>query len=263
MAGFNKRQISKSSMVYIAIGVLLIAVMTVVGTSAFMSTTGFIVEGASLYTAEEVIEASGLSVGNNLLFVNAQNASENIRNALPFVGEVHISRLLPDIIHIEITESIAVAYILFAGEYYITDSSGRVLERVTGREGASSFVKVEDLIEMRGVEIEETAVGRSLRPVFGTETKLQYMQDVLIALEREGLIDDVSYLDVSNIVNVHFGYLGIYRVIFIGTSNMRPSNLRHNIGRLTRDVEDTVESYPNTPGHIIYNEDGSVEFKIP
>jgi len=262
MAGNNKRQISKSSTVYIVIGVLLIAVMTIIGTSAFMRTTGFIVEGASLYTAEDVVEASGISVGDNLLFVNAQNASQSIRDTLPFVNVVRITRKLPDTIHIEITESIAAAYVFFAGEYYITDSSGRVLERISGREDSSSIVKIENLIEVRGVEIEETAVGRNLRPVFGTETKLQYMQDVLIALEREGLLDDVSYLDVSNIVNVHFGFLGKFRVVLPGSANLRPSNLRHTASVLTEHVEKIEASHPNTPGRIIIHEDGPAVFEV-
>jgi len=262
MAGNKKRQISKASAVYIMIGVLLIAVMTIVGTSAFMSTTNFVVTGTLFYSAEDVVEASGLSLGDNLIFVNSQNASENIRNELPFISDVHITRIFPDTIRIEITESIAVAYVFFAGEYYITDSTSRVLERIAGREGLSSFDPNGDLIEIRGVEIEETAAGRNLRAVFGTETKLQYMQDVLIALERESLTNDVSYIDVSNIVNVHFGFLSKYRVILGGSVNLRPSNLRHNVSILYEHIEKIEALHPNTPGDIVFYEDGSAEFKM-
>jgi len=260
MAGYNKRQLSKVSTVYIALGVVLIAVMTIAGTSAFMSTTGFIVDGASIYAAEEIVEASGLSVGDNLLFINAQNASQSIRDTLPFVNTAQITRKLPDTVHIEITESIAVAYIFFAGEFYIIDSSGRVLERLGDLEESLLTITNEKLIEIRGVEIEETLVGRNLRPVFGTETKLQYMLDVLIGLEREGMENDVSFLDVSNIVNVHFGYLGIYNVIFAGTTNLRPSNIRHNLATLVANVAEVVRSYPNIPGDIIYEESGVQRF---
>jgi len=260
MTGYKKRQLSKSSTIYIALGVLLIAVMTIAGTSAFMSATDFIVDGASVYTADEIVEASGLSVGDNLLFINAQNASQNIRELLPFVNAVHITRKLPDTIHIEITESIAIAYIFFAGEYYIIDSSGRVLERIESREDSLLTITNEKLIEIRGVEIEETPVGRNLRAVFGTETKLQYMLDVLIGLEREELEHDVSFLDVSNIVNVHFNYLGIYNVILSGTTNLRPSNIRHNLATLVDNVAEVVRYYPNIPGDIIYEESGLPKF---
>jgi len=260
MTGYKKRQLSKSSTVYVALGVLLIAVMTIAGTSAFMSTSDFIVDGATIYTAEEIVEASGLSVGVNLLFINTQNAAQNIREALPFVNSVQITRKLPDTIHIEVAESIAVAYIFFAGEFYIIDSSGRVLERLGSLEDSLLSITNEKMIEIRGVEIEETLVGRNLRPVFGTETKLQYMLDVLIGLEREGLEDDVSFLDVSNIVNVHFNYLGIYTVILSGTTNLRPSNIRHNLATLVDNVAEVVRYYPNIPGDIIYEESGPPRF---
>jgi len=260
MAGYNKRQLSKSSTVYIALGVLLIAVMTLAGTSAFMSATNFVVEGVSVYTAEEIVEVSGLSVGDNLLFINTQNASHNIRDMLPFVNTVQITRKLPDTIHIEIIESTAIAYVFFAGKYYIIDSLGRVLEHVGNLEDSMSAAANVKMIEIRGVEIEETLVGKNLRPVFGTETKLQYMLDVLIGLEREGLEEDVSFLDVSNIVNVHFGYLGIYNVILSGTTNLRPSYIKHNLATLEGNVAQVVKSYPNIPGDIIYEESGPPRF---
>jgi len=267
MGGNNKRYISKASAVYIAVGVVLIAVMTIFGTSAFMGTSGFIVDGISVYTEDEVVEASGLSIGDNLLFINIQAASQSIKDALPFVSDVQVTRKLPDIIHIAITESRAIAYILFAGEFYVIDSSGRVLDRIrSGGASAPDALEIPGvdgkLIEIRGVEIEETVIGRVLRPVFGTETKLQYMQDVLIALEREGLEDDVSYLDVSNIVNVHFEFLGKFKVILSGSVNLRPSNLRHNIGTLLDNVDKVEETYPNSPGDLIYGENGQAEFRV-
>jgi len=260
MAGYKKRQFSKSSTAYIALGVVLIAVMTIAGTSAFMKTNGFIVTGASAYTAEEVVEASGISIGDNLLFINSQAASQSIREALPFISSVEITRRLPDTVNIVITESIAVAYIHFAGDYYIIDSSGRVLDRSRNSEAAMSMITDKKLIEIRGVEIEETVIGRNLRPVFGTETKLQYMQDVLIGLEREGLQGDVTYLDVSNIVNVHFEFMKKFTVIFRGTTNLRPNNLRHSLSNLAGDVVKVEQQFPHSPGEIIFDETGQARF---
>jgi len=231
------------------LGIFLIAGIFILGASAFLRTTNFTVEGISTYSAEEIIEASGLSTGDNLLFVNTQNVAQNIRATMPFVSAAQVSRVLPDTILIEITESKAIASILFAGEYYVIDSSGRVLARYLASESALP-PSMQDLIEIRGVEIEETAVGGNLRPVFGTETKLTYMQDVLSALERDDLYNDASYLDVTSIVNVFFGYMGRYRVILGGSTNMRPSNIRHNMTRLVEAIPRVEERHPNTVGDL-------------
>jgi len=260
MAVSNKRRLSKTSTAYIAIGILLITSMTVIGTSAFLRVKDIVVEGASMYSAQEVVESSGLSAGDNLLLIDSQSISQRIREELPFVSVVNVKRILPDKISIEITESIAAASITFAGEVYVIDTSGRVLSRSPSGDTALSEI-YQDLIEVRGAEIEETPVGNQLRSVFGSEIKLQYMQDILEAAEREDHLNEMTYLDVSNIVNVYFGYMGRYRVILGGRENLRPGNLRHNFGRLGETVSRIEDRYPNTTGDInMSDESGSPRF---
>jgi len=254
MSGSAKRKLSKPSIAYVALGVVMISLMTIIGMSAFLRAAEIRVEGASAYSIEMVIEASGLSIGDNLIFVNLQNASQQIRSELPFVREANVTRELPDKVIIEIVESKAIARVTSAGWQYVIDSSGRVLAGAYGANEeiilSASSGDIHSLIEVRGIEIEETAIGSTLRAVFGAETKLQYTQDVLAALERDGLVDDVSYIDVSNIVNVFFGYMGRYRVILGGSASLRPSNIRHNLVRLVESIPTIEERHPNTIGDL-------------
>ncbi|MCL2661877.1 MAG: FtsQ-type POTRA domain-containing protein [Oscillospiraceae bacterium] len=260
MAG-NKKRLHSTPIPYVAFGIILISLMTILGAGAFLRTNEIRVEGVVMYSPEDIVLASGISAGDNLLFISAQNVSQNIRAALPFVNSVQVTRALPNTVHIEVTESVAVAAITFAGEIYVIDSSGRVLARLPIATPELEGVNIGDLIEMRGVDIEETAVGNLVRPVFGSETKVQYMQDILIALERDNQIGYVSYLDVSNIVNVFFGYQGIYRVILGGSTSLRPSNLRHKIGMLEDSVNQLREQFPNIPGRILWeHETGRATF---
>ena len=237
MAGVNKRLLSKSSAVSIAIGVILVSVMTLIGTSAFLRVVTFEVSGNNVYTPKEIIEASGISIGDNLMTVNARNVSRSIRHAMPFVKEAQISRKLPDTILVEVTESVAIASISFNRETLILDSSGRVLMRLEEDPGS--------LIEVRGLEVSDAVEGNVLKPALGSETNLQYMQDILTALENEGLEKDVSYLDVSNITNLSFGYRNIYRVILGGIRD-----LKYKIEDLKSTVEKLELRSPNTPGDI-------------
>ena len=245
MAASNKRQMSKVSATYIAIGVALISLMTIIGTSAFLRTTEIRVEGASLYTVDEIIKSSGVSKGDNLLFVNAQNVSSSIRESLPFISAAKVTRIPPDTVLIEVTESGAIAAVTFSGELYAIDSAGRVLVKSTGGETDQPGINFDDLIEIRGIEVEGAVIGNTLRSEFGAETKLQNMQDVLVALEREGLDKDVTYLDVSSISNIHFGFMSRYRVILGGRSY-----LRQKLERVISAVEEIEHRHPNTPGDI-------------
>jgi len=249
MTGGNNRLLSKTSAVYIAVGAALVTLMTLIGTSAFLRVVEIRVEGATKYTAREVSEASGVSKGDSLMRVNKQRVSGNILRSLPFIKEVHISRKLPDILLIEVIESTAVATIYFAGDNLILDSGARVLTRMDENPG--------DLIEIRGIEISDVREGEQPRVELGAETKLQYIQDILGAMEREEMEKDVSYLDVSNLSNIHFGYLDRYRVILGGVRD-----LKHKLGRLPKDVSQLEIRYPNTPGDInMTDPSGDVRFK--
>jgi len=257
MSGSNKRQLSKSSVAYIALGVILITLMAVVGTSAFLRIHEIRVEGATVYSNEEIIEASGLSIGDNMLLINARNASQRIREELPFISEAVITRELPDVVRIDITESTAVALIAFDGEMLVTDVSGRVIARSSGGVFTLPGINTDELIEIRGVEINEAIVGGILRAEFLAEMKLQNMQDILSAMEREDMIKDVSYLDVSNNTNIHFGYLGRYRVI-LGDRNY----LRIKLEILPSRAEQFAHRNPNTPGEINMSEVSDVSSEV-
>jgi len=248
MPNEKKKTLSRATIVYITAITVIVIMMTFIGVSVFLRVTNIKVEGISKYTRQEIIEASGVSIGDSLIFADLQSIAQRIREQLPFVNDAEFIREYPDTLLINITESAAIATIAFAGEILIIDSSGRVLKIDNN--------KPEDLIEVRGVEINDVTVGAIPKSELGAEMKFQYMQDVLVAIEREGLERDISYLDVSNITNIHFGFSGIYRVILGG-----PSNVRNKLSRLHEDLIQLETRYPGTPGDInMSSPSGDVSF---
>jgi len=245
MSASSKRQFSKMSSAYLAFGVALITLMSIIGLSVFLRITELKVEGTSLYSALEVVENSGLSKGDSLFFLSEQTVSQNIREALPFVSGVQVTRILPDTVLIDITESSAIAKIAHAGKLYVIDSSGRVIADSSESATILQGIDIDGLIEIRGVDISDAIVGSQLKVDFLAEARLLNMQDILVALEREGMEKDVSYLDVSNNRNMHFSYLGLYRVI-LGERSF----LRLKLEVLPSKVEEIAVWHPNTPGDI-------------
>lgn len=255
MVGRRKRQLSKTSTMYVALGIVLITLMALIGTSAFMRTLEISVKGVHIYSTDEIIEASGVSIGENLLFINTQTVSQRIRNAMPFVNVAQVTRILPATVLIEITESTAIAAVRYAGVEYVIDSSGRVLADSSDY-SPSALLDEEGnklhLIDIRGLDIDTPVVGNMLRSEFGSEMKLIYVQDILAAFEHDAMQNDVSFLDVSNIVNVHFEYLGFYRVNLGGSSNLRQGNLQHNMERLPVAVAEAQARFPSN-AHVDIN----------
>ena len=92
-------------------GAALVAALTF-GATVFFQVEHILIAGNSRYTAQEVEEASGIQLGDNLFRLNKGQISEDIRRKLPYVEELTIVRHLPSTIAIEIREWDAVASIL-------------------------------------------------------------------------------------------------------------------------------------------------------
>ncbi len=102
------------------------------GVSVFFKVNRVEVRGNSLYDSQTVLSASGIEVGDTLLTVNKGKAAAKIEVALPYVEHVRVSRVLPDTIVIEITESEAVFSVVSdTGEYWLMNYRGKLLESVS------------------------------------------------------------------------------------------------------------------------------------
>jgi len=213
MGWLKNRRLSKSAAVYIPIGALLIVLLTVLGTSGFFRVVEVEVGGSAIYTEDEIIGISGIEYGDNLLFVDTNAAARRIQGAMPFINSAKVTRHPPGSVRIEVTESVAIAWVAFESEALIIDSSGRVLQR--------TFYAPTDLVEVLGFRASEAVEGSVLKPELGNETTFQFLLDVIMAIEREGIQDGVSYLDVTSFSNINFGYAERFRVILGGPTNLR------------------------------------------
>ena len=199
------RRVSKSAAIYVPVGALLVIFLTILGISSFLRIMEIEVVGATRYSFEDIISVSGISSGDNLLFLDVESAERRITAAMPFIREAEITRILPDGVKIAVLESTPIAAVQTRTDVLIIDSSGRILERTD--------VLAQDLIEIRGVTPVDASVGGQLRSLPGEESRIQYMRDLLTAFEREGLADDISNLDVTHTAQITFGYMGRFRVI--------------------------------------------------
>ena len=90
------------------------------------------VRGNSIYSADAVIEASGVRQGDNLLTLNKSAAAGRITALLPYVQQVRIARVLPDCVVLEVKESDA-AFSVKAddGHAWLMSFTGKLLEQNT------------------------------------------------------------------------------------------------------------------------------------
>lgn len=215
----KQRRFSTSAALYIPLGVLLIVFLFIFGISVFLRIIEIEVTGASEYTAEDICEASGIALGDNMLFMDEKAIERSIRLDKPYVKEVKIIRLPPSAIQIKVTESKALATINYQDGIMIIDADCRVLKLTDS--------KPEGLIEIRGFLPDTPIEGSTVKAQRGSDTSLEHLRNTLEAIEKVGIEKDVSYLDISSISKIKFGYLGRFKMI-LGTV----SNVTHRLSLL-------------------------------
>ena len=110
--------------------VLAIAVFAVLSVTVLFPVKTVTAEKTAHYTASEIISASALSDKNNILTLSTAKTAERIKKALPYAGEVTVSRSLPDTVNIKIKSEVKeFACIPSDGVYYAVSDEWRVLNK--------------------------------------------------------------------------------------------------------------------------------------
>ena len=157
----------------------------------------FTVEGGGMYTKEQIISASGIALGKNLLFADLEEAADSIEKMLPYTDEVKLTKKLPDeiIIRCGSTEK-AFTIEMTNGLYAVTDSNLKVLE-ITGDRPADTALII-GAVPYKA-EIGEIAAFDALQD---GEKKDEFVDETLaLLLEITGAIAENGTKEI-NLINV-------------------------------------------------------------
>lgn len=212
MANERRKSRHHSTMIYTPLAAVLVLIIVIFGVSVFFRVTTIEVTGSSRYTADEIIAASGLQVGDNLFLINSDAAALRITTSKPYIAEVWIEHRIPDVAIINVKESVAFAVIADGADYWKIDATGRILEH-------TDFSGTSGLIRVVGVSAENPKEGAMLDVGGSYKTQLGYLLDILKAIDNAGIGKDVTNLDVTNISAISFAYKGAVSVRFGGGEN--------------------------------------------
>ena len=199
----NKRK--KHGTLYKALSFLIICATLVFGISIFFRVSNIDVSGAVTYTDEEIIEASGIAEGDNLFFINRFTAISKIFSKLPYIEEVAVIRSLPNKLTIQVSEGTALAFIVADDRYWIMDRGCKLLSQISAAE-AGEFIKI------TGISIFEPKEGEIIKTDPADMPKVEFLSSVLREIAANDMNRDVSEIDMSNISNPAFEYLGRFTV---------------------------------------------------
>lgn len=184
-----------------------------IGLSIFFRVEEITVTGCDKYSAWTVSEASGVDIGDSLLFFGEATASSRIIDALPYVKSVRFRIKLPGSVNIIIEES-PVAYALQAsdGSWWMVTAEGKIAEQ-TDALGAEKTTVIKGVILRDPVVGEQAEAYEQAEQTAATGAdRLETALRLARLLEANEILGEMSYLDVSNLQQLQMWYKRQYRI---------------------------------------------------
>ncbi|MEE0946299.1 MAG: FtsQ-type POTRA domain-containing protein [Acutalibacteraceae bacterium] len=196
MAKKDKKRVSKRKRRKRAILTffVLVAVSLLCGLSftVFFPVKNIEVLNNSIYNTQEIINASLINNGDNLLRLSEKRVLENLQESLPFVDGIVLEKKLPDTVIIEVTEATEYCCYNIDGIYYSTDINGRVLKE---------YYEIPSLVY---VECKASLSKDNIRSVV---LESDNHKNVLNEILNSGKLDNtkLNYIDISNLYDIKIG----------------------------------------------------------
>lgn len=194
-----RRRRGRFSGLYKLLSVLLVAAAVIGACMVFFRANQVTVTGNVRYTAEEVVAASGIEIGDNLIALPRSRIAARIRVGLPYVSSVAITPILPDTVELRITEHAAAAAVAGEGTgWWLISGSGKLLEQTDSSDG---------VITVTGLTAQSPVLGDLLTVPEELENRRVYVLSLLEVLEERGLLGDCTELDCTEPGKLLLNYL--------------------------------------------------------
>ncbi len=176
---------------------------------AFFVISDVEVEGSELYTAEEVVDAAGFAVGDNLYSFHAGRAEELILFHCPQLKSAQISRTVPNAVDIALADDQAVYYADIYGENALLSAGLRVLG-FADDDTLAALSAGGGLTKVVLPAVKNSVAGRVL--TFAEERSFRYVRNVLSAVQESSLYGEgrLGTIDVSDEHDVTITCDGMY-----------------------------------------------------
>lgn len=199
-----------------AIGVIFFFIAAIIflmlSTTVFFNVENITVSGASNYTADEIINASGIKAGDNLVRTSTERCENMIESRLVYIENATVTRHFPNTMVINVEASVPAANFICEGYTLLISSGGKVLDKLQEQKaGLLNFTGTDPLPELipgaqfqSSDEHKDTAISTLMK--YFTEnqsenitmvdvtnrSELSYTYDSRITV-RLGSINDIDY----------------------------------------------------------------------
>lgn len=203
------RSSGQFSGVYLVLSALVVVIAIILGSVIFFkisdvqvyvkSPSGIVspIAPDDRYSTEDLMEASGISLGSNLCLLNKNRTAVSILQKLPYVSHVSIQKKLPGTLVLTISQSEAAAAIQSEdGSWWLLDDSCRLLEQSKTSQGKPVLT---------GLTLIDPIVGKQVTVPDGSDpelpaedVQLSSLSELFTALRSQNLFDMIVSIQAED-----------------------------------------------------------------
>ncbi len=188
----NRRRRGNMSLHYSLIAFIVLVIFAVLSVTVFFNIETADIIGSSIYSADEIIAASGIKGGDNMIRKNMGKAEKAITSQLIYIEEATITRKLPSSVEILIVPCVETASLQTEDGYLIVSESGKIL--------CASEEPMEDTLVFIGAEpAEDIHVGMTFASADEDKTEVIYE---LMKRADSGFASKITSFDVTDRLNI-------------------------------------------------------------
>lgn len=202
---YNRHRRGRFGFLYKLLSVLAICAVIVVALTLFFQVDTITITGEKKYSESEIIEVTGLEIGDNLFLLNKYAIAEDLLKKLPYIAQVRINRELPDTLKIDVTESSDTLAVVQGGSAWLISPDGKIVEQ-RAASAAGDYAKIE------GCELLAPAVASLIALPKERSVQQDSLLQLLKALEQTDMIGQVKSIHLNDLSVLTMDYTDRFKV---------------------------------------------------
>ena len=174
---------------YKLLTLVVVCAAAVLALTLFFKVESVEVTGNSRYSAQEIQDACGVSLGDNLYLLSKPDMVQRLHQQLPYIDEVRITRRLPNTLCIQVTEFSTVYAMEQEGTVWLLTSGGKIVETAAER-GDTPIID--------GCELLAPSLGGDVSFALELQNRQESLFALLTALESAELTGDVRAIHLGD-----------------------------------------------------------------
>jgi len=242
----RRRSLRRYTLYYFLAFFLIAAVGVTLSLTVLFPVKTIEVVGNTAYSDSELVEATGVELGDNLLRMRPKRIARELYDRYPYLDEVKVRRTLPDTvtIRVAIAEERAALRDAETGRFAVLSRKGRALRTdlalcPEGMIAADGFtVRTDGETEKNGeAPLPPLQAGAPLAAA--EEARFEALLQILDALDAQGLAEGINVIDLRDLFDIRMLYRGRLAIL-LGAADDLDYKIRFAAAAIENEVDETT-----------------------